>query len=222
MNDNIVEMASLTLNRLETKVGYSERHRITTIQAALAARVLMRENWTIDFNPTSQENRNKHGLKTIWEYAAHRHVWNPLMGGFLADPTDRDRFASLDQNARILRQGFAQLGRMFLADWRHPLFCVPRTKKGKALTAVITIYPEYMVNGDETAAEILKARTRGAPRGRLKLWADRYEAIVGERVSFISDVQKALAEFEDDTLPVGKMEQQLATRREDGAATPVP
>jgi hypothetical protein len=178
-DESVVRRVAMTTHVLRTKVGHSERkrRRKVPVQPVLAAEILRMEHYTIDYRSDAEEMKRL-GFESIWQYIAHRHPINECLG-FIARPTDFQRFTSARIHAKVVRQAFAAFRGRFLVDHReHPLLMVPRTSDRKQIE-VITFNREYSVNETQTAYDVFRSRTKDRMKGRLRSGFEMAEAIGG-------------------------------------------
>lgn len=180
MTDTLMALARTTQQRLLTRVGNSERERHIILQCALAGEVLNRQGGTIDFDASSEDVKRK-GIRTIWEYIAFLYPCDSGMR-LLVDPSDRERWLSVEENAVVYRHGFTSLRQKILEHWRQNLYLymVPRRRE-KSLIEVITINPDYLVNTVDTAKDLVILRTDKQAQSVLQSSLERMEAVMGDR-----------------------------------------
>jgi hypothetical protein len=164
MNAELIAKVKRTGERLETRVGHTEKRRHLKILSLLAFKALAYFDWTIDFQADSQESKER-GLDNIWEHIA----WHYPIGCdrlSIVQPTERQRWECVNEHVDDFKNGFMDLQRHLIDDHHLPLYMVPRFVSRRDFE-VITISPDFKVNETETAKEVCSRRTIKQARGHI-------------------------------------------------------
>lgn len=178
-NGRVALQVEMTNRRLRDRVGYTDkkRRKMVPLQPRLAAEILRRENYTIDFQPETEEMKRL-GFKNIWQYIAYRHPVSDTHF-FLTAPAEFARHTSARLHARLMRQSFLAFRKHFLVDHReHPLLMVPRLP-GRKQIEIITFDPSYPVNDVQVAYEVFRTRSSDGLKHKVKSVFDMMEATGG-------------------------------------------
>jgi hypothetical protein len=188
-NDSLL----LTLDRVQTRVGHTEKQRRYTTKAARIIKYLYDSGGTIDFQPESEEMK-RIGLTTIWRKIAY-DLGLDKDGMPVAKLNMGIRWDSSKYHHGMVAGAIKEARQHLLDDHRMPLYVVPRYAGQKSIQ-VITIFGDHMVNEAETAKEIALKRGPQYARAYLKRGMDRVEAITGSRAlisEMFHEIVKSLA-----------------------------
>jgi hypothetical protein len=215
MTSEIISRVEQTGERLNTRVGHSERKRHITTEAALAINILERCGWTIDFDPDS-EVAKRVGLTDIWEHIAYTFPHDgrncPVV-----QPTDRARWESVEAHAEVIERGFRQLKRHLQDDHGDvTLYICPR-HSDRSRIEVLTLFPDYQINSAQTARDVELRRTSRQVNGQVRACARRQFAATGDRESVLQQLLDQAREALAAPLPLP-----LLTHNDPGATAADP
>lgn len=180
--ETTIRLVRRTEERLRTQVGYNpnrRRRKRIPIQPVVAAEILQREDFLIDFNPQSKEVKEE-GVKSIWQYLAFRNPLNESYR-FLDKPTTLQRCDSVRAHDRMIRRAFVAFRRHYDNDHKdRPLLMLPRTVASQDIE-IITFDPDLAINGDgQTAADVYVAVNEKRCKENVRTFMEKLGVIGGE------------------------------------------
>ncbi len=195
----VINALTMTWERLESRVGHTQRVRIKRIQALLAMEILEKSkeinppeipHYTFDFRPDIPETIRE-GYDTIWQYLAVSFPFDDDLI-LIKRPSNCDRWTGFRARSAIIRQGFTALRKAMDIDWcKYPIYMVPRRSQNKRVVRgreikttpndfeVITVHGDYKVNDAETAVEIYQARNNCDIKNHMRRHVEKAEAAGG-------------------------------------------
>jgi hypothetical protein len=208
-----LDLFTVTADRLENRVGYTQKKRHKVLTATVACWILQQSNYQIDL---PEEESRRLGCGNIWEYLGWKF---PTRGEDFIPidcPTEFQRFQAAQMNGPHIRGGFGQLRKALLNDHRRALFMVPRHEDGKR-TQIITLNPDYVVNDKgTTAAQMAEKRQTMRVKWSVRSGAEKIAAMhstIDCLAQLASSIQGVFQEIKDQGLPTPRLSSQEALER---------
>lgn len=205
---NTTSKIATTVSHMETHLGGRKKHGNFTQQALFlhAALALCRDADgapTATFTLDREEHIEKWGFKTIYQAIAGEYHHLILLNGANESYNPKATYSQMTHNAstyeHIYRQGLLSLNNILAAEWDGVrIYAVPRIATAGGLIEVITLNPDFVVNGSgQTAAEVQEKRVKLQAEGILTAKAKTLTKTAGHEkaMQILAEVTDAINDY---------------------------